>query len=152
MIIYDLRCDNEHLFEGWFRSAIDFDAQMSRKLISCPQCDSHNVRRVPSAVAISGHSLPEADGTLASKASATGMAVMPAGTQIMAAYRQLVSMMVANSEDVGKSFASEARKIHYNEVPARAIRGDATIEDLESLADEGITVMRLSDFKDKDLN
>ena len=126
MIIYDLRCDNEHLFEGWFRSAIDFDAQMSRKLISCPQCDSHNVRRVPSAVAISGHSLPEADGTLASKASATGMAVMPAGTQIMAAYRQLVSMMVANSEDVGKSFASEVRKIHYNEVPGRAIRGDAT--------------------------
>ena len=126
MIIYDLRCDNEHLFEGWFRSAIDFDAQISRKLISCPQCDSHNVRRVPSAVAISGHSLPEAEGTLASKASATGMAVMPAGTQIMAAYRQLVSMMVANSEDVGKSFASEVRKIHYNEVPGRAIRGDAT--------------------------
>ena len=70
----------------------------------------------------------------------------------MAAYRQLVSVMIANSEDVGKSFASEARKIHYNEVPGRAIRGDATIEDLESLADEGITVMRLSDFKDKDLN
>ena len=152
MIIYDLRCDNEHLFEGWFRSAIDFDAQMSRKLISCPQCDSHNVRRVPSAVAISGHSLPEAEGTLASKASATGMAVMPAGTQIMAAYRQLVSVMIANSENVGKSFASEARKIHYNEVPGRAIRGDATIEDLESLADEGISVMHLPDFKDKDLN
>jgi len=149
MIIYDLRCDNEHMFEGWFQSAADFDTQISRQLISCPQCDSHNVRRVPSAVAISGHSLPEAAGKHTGKTPATGMAVMPAGTQIMAAYRQLVSVMIANSEDVGKSFASEARKIHYNEVPGRAIRGDATIEDLESLADEGITVMHLPDFKDE---
>ena len=152
MIIYDLRCDNEHMFEGWFQSAADFDAQIGRQFICCPQCDSHNVRRVPSAVAISGHNLPEAEGQPAGKAPATGMAVMPAGTQIMAAYRQLVSVMVANSEDVGKSFASEARKIHYNEVPRRAIRGDATAEDLESLADEGIAVMHLPNFKDKDLN
>jgi len=153
MIIYDLRCDNEHMFEGWFQSAADFDAQISRQLIGCPQCDSQNVRRVPSAVAISGHSLPEAERQPASKAHVTGsMTVMPAGTQIMAAYRQLVSVMVANSEDVGKLFASEARKIHYNEVPGRAIRGDATAEDLESLADEGITVMHLPNFKDEDLN
>lgn len=77
---------------------------------------------------------------------------MPAGTQIMAAYRQLVSALIANSEDVGKSFAAEARKIHYHEAPSRAIRGDATANDLESLAEEGITVMHLPNLDDKDLN
>jgi len=154
MIIYDLRCDNEHRFEGWFQSAADFEVQTGRHLISCPQCDSHNVRRVPSPVAIFGHRTQDEAGSVPSTKSPSGggMAVMPAGTQIMAAYRQLVSVLIANSEDVGKSFAAEARKIHYNEAPNRAIRGDATVDDLESLADEGITVMHLPDFKDKDLN
>ena len=145
MIIYDLCCDNEHRFEGWFQSAADFEAQIGRHLVSCPQCDSHNVRRVPSAVAIFGHSVHDDAGSApANKPPASGnMAVMAAGTQIMAAYRQLVSVLIANSEDVGKSFSAEARKIHYKEAPNRAIRGDATADDLESLADEGITVMHL---------
>jgi len=152
MIIYDLCCDNEHQFEGWFRSAADFEARAGRHLIGCPQCDSHNIRRVPSAVAIFGQGNPDGTGGLARKSPSSGMAVMPAGTQIMAAYRQLVSALMANSEDVGKSFAAEARKIHYHQAPSRAIRGDATASDLESLADEGINVMHLPNFEEKDLN
>ena len=129
MIIYDLRCANEHHFEGWFQSAADFDAQLSSHLLSCPQCDSQEVRRVPSAVAIGSHAvpvvLPDVSG---------GTAVMSSGGEIMAAYRQLLRTIIANTEDVGDLFAEEARKIHYDEVPERAIRGNATRDDLEALA------------------
>lgn len=153
MIIYDLRCDNEHQFEGWFRSAADFEDQSTSHLVNCPRCNSHNIRRVPSAVAIFGQgTLDEGGDSSAAKSSGGGTSVMPAGTQIMAAYRQLVRVLMANSEDVGNSFAAEARKIHYHQAPNRAIRGDATAKDLESLAEEGITVMHLPNFEDKDLH
>lgn len=145
MIIYDLRCVNEHRFEGWFRSATDFEAQMSRHLVSCPQCDSEQVRRVPSAVAIGGHAPSETRGS-------RKMATMPAGTQMIAAYRELVRTLIANSDDVGDRFAEEARKIHYDDAPDRSIHGTATQDDLTSLADEGISVIKLPRFREEDLN
>lgn len=146
MIIYDLLCENEHRFEGWFRSATDFEAQMTRHLVSCPQCDSQDVRRVPSAIAIGGvHAAAKIDGS-------RGVATMPAGTQIIAAYRQLVRALIASSDDVGDHFAEEARKIHYDGAPDRSIHGTATQDDLTSLADEGISVIRLPGFREEDLN
>jgi hypothetical protein len=153
MIIYDLSCDNSHRFEGWFQSADDFVSQQERHLVSCPQCDSHAVRRVPSAVAIGMHRSEE-NGAQHSPtvASATSTAMMPAGTQVMALYRQLVQAMVNNCDDVGTSFAEEARKIHYNEAPERPIRGDATDEECEALSEEGIAILRLPSIKEEDLN
>ena len=43
-----------------------------------------------------------------------------------------------NTEDVGERFPEEARKIHYDEAPARSIRGQASREEAEALAEEGI--------------
>lgn len=77
---------------------------------------------------------------------------MPVGTQAMALYRQLVQAMVASSEDVGQSFAEEARKIHYNEAPERPIRGQATSDECEALRDEGIQILNLPAVKEEDLN
>ncbi len=152
MIIYDLQCDNEHKFEGWFRNAADFDNQLSRHWIACPQCESHNVRRVPSAVAISEHRMAVAHDVSKAQAAATTMTAMPSGTQIMAAYKHLVQTMIAHSEDVGDAFASEARKIHYNEEPDRAIRGTPSSDEIKSLTEEGISLIHLPVFKEEDLN
>ena len=71
---------------------------------------------------------------------------------MIAAYHQLMSVIVANSEDVGKSFAEEARKIHYMEAPIRSIRGEASADDYDSLREEGIEVVRLPIIKKEDLN
>lgn len=145
MIIYDLLCENDHRFEGWFQSATDFEAQLNRHLVNCPQCDSQDVRRVPSAVAIGKQESAGMDGS-------RGRATTPSGTQMIAAYRQLVRTLIASSDDVGDQFAEEARKIHYEDAPERSIHGTATQEDLISLADEGISVIRLPRFRDEDLN
>lgn len=149
MIIYDLSCDNDHKFEGWFRSADDFERQIETHLIACPQCDSHVVRRIPSAVAISSHAISNEATSSGAPSTSASTALMPVGVQAMALYRQLVQAIVANSEDVGHSFAEEARKIHYNEAPERAIRGLATADECDALRDEGIQILNLPAAKEE---
>ena len=46
-------------------------------------------------------------------------------------------------EDVGADFAQEARRIHTGESEHRGIYGEATPEQAEALADEGIEVARI---------
>ena len=64
----------------------------------------------------------------------------------------MISAIIAKCEDVGSDFAHEARKMHYEEAPPRAIRGTASDDDYESLRDEGIEVLRLPVVKKEDLN
>ena len=148
MIIFDLSCNNNHQFEGWFGSAEDFERQIESRLVICPQCDSHSVRRIPSAVAIAKNAK---EGSVPS-ANVDSTVLMPVGAQAMALYRQLVQTIMANSEDVGQSFAEEARKIHYNESPERAIRGHATVDECDELRDEGIAILSLPGMDEGELN
>lgn len=144
MIIFDLNCNEGHGFEGWFRSQEDFDRQMEEGLISCPFCGSLEVRRVPSAVHLSA--APE------KTPATTGHPVINPQGAMLETFRKLVSSIVSNSEDVGKDFASEARKIHYMEAPERSIRGEATAEEFASLQEEGIEIFRLPVMKKENMN
>ncbi|TKC80061.1 DUF1178 family protein [Trinickia terrae] len=130
MKVLDLQCPHGHRFEGWFASADDFESQLSRKLVECPICGATEVSRMPSAprLNLSGASdaRPAADaGELQARA--------------MRALRELLD----KTENVGDRFAEEARRIHYNEAPARSIRGVTTPEDAKALVEEGIDVMPL---------
>ncbi|MBZ5503479.1 MAG: DUF1178 family protein, partial [Acidobacteriia bacterium] len=49
MIVFDLACDNNHPFEGWFGSADDFALQAKAGEIACPVCGSVEVTRQLSA-------------------------------------------------------------------------------------------------------
>lgn len=62
---------------------------------------------------------------------------------MQAAWMDMAKHVMANTEDVGNSFASEARKIHYGEAHERAIRGQATPDQTMELLEEGIDVMPL---------
>jgi len=55
----------------------------------------------------------------------------------------VAALNVRSAENVGRHFPEEARKIHYEEAPARAIRGQASREETESLLEEGIAVLPL---------
>lgn len=57
--------------------------------------------------------------------------------------RELRAQVEASSEDVGKRFADEARKIHYGEAEDRAIRGEASLDEAAALDEEGIDVFVL---------
>ncbi len=43
----------------------------------------------------------------------------------------------------------EARKIHYNEAPERAIRGEATPDECDELREEGIQILNLPVAKEE---
>ncbi|MGE5384488.1 MAG: DUF1178 family protein [Betaproteobacteria bacterium] len=153
MIIFDLVCEHEHAFEGWFHSAQEFSEQQKDGMVQCPQCASPVVRKVPSAVAFSrqrGDSAPES--ATPESAACVRPAASVSASSAMALYRQLARAMVAISEDVGSSFAEEARRMHYQEIAERPIRGQTTDEEYEALQDEGITVIRLPVIKEEDLN
>lgn len=151
IIIYDLECEYSHRFEGWFRSNEDFDTQREQKLLTCPECGTSAIRKVPSKINIGGK---QAVGQTAPAAESAGVAssqppipvpklnsVDVATAFVMA--RQAIQALINHSEDVGDRFAEEARKIHYEEAPVRAIRGQASPEEFEELRDEGIEIIAL---------
>ena len=49
MKVLNLRCADEHAFEGWFASEDDFSAQLAGGTLACPLCGSTAIERLPSA-------------------------------------------------------------------------------------------------------
>jgi hypothetical protein len=150
MIVFDLLCGGGHRFEGWFGSAADFSAQKGRHQLSCPSCGSLKVDRVPSASRVNfGAPEPKARAPQNSTPPVSPPAKTPdmegrdpfAIAQML--YSRMLDELLTKTEEVGKEFPSEARKIYYQEAPARAIRGEATAEEHDELVDEGIPVARL---------
>jgi hypothetical protein len=130
MKVLDLQCPDGHRFEGWFASAEEFESQLSRKLVACPVCGATDVNRLPSAPRLN---LSGANDAPAKHDPAQWQA------SVMRAIREVLE----KTENVGERFAEEARRIHYNEAPARNIRGVASAEDAQALVEEGIDVMPL---------
>ncbi|MBW2093086.1 MAG: DUF1178 family protein [Deltaproteobacteria bacterium] len=133
MIAYDLKCDSEHTFEGWFESAQAYEQQNEKGLISCPFCGSTAINRAPSTFGIARHR----DQTSKDQ---------PRPEQLL---RKFVE---DNFEDVGTDFAKEALKIHYQVSESRNIRGVSTEQEEEMLRQEGVSFFKLPTFSysDKD--
>jgi hypothetical protein len=150
MKVLDLQCPHGHRFEGWFASVDDFESQLSRKLVECPICAATEVSRVPSAPRLNLSGATSSGETDAGRRVPAGKAQEqgPAGQaehmrEIEARAMRALRELVEKTENVGDRFAEEVRRIHYNEAPARNIRGVATPEDARSLVEEGIDVMPL---------
>ena len=63
--------------------------------------------------------------------------------EAMKMLRQAQTFIEKNFDHVGRGFAEEARKIHYGEAEKRSIYGEATKEEAETLAEEGIEVNQI---------
>ncbi len=145
MIVYDLICGRQHRFEGWFASADDFARQREGTLIRCPLCDDEAIERRPSAnVQVGRATAPAEDRAEDGKE----VAVAGGDGHVLKVMRRLI----AETENVGRAFPEEARKIHYEEAPKRGIRGQATPDEAEALRDEGIDFMSLPSVLTRDLN
>ena len=138
MIVFDLGCENNHRFEGWFASSQEFEHQLERRLIVCPMCSNGNVVKVPHASHIgrSGSASARAE----HQAGEAGQQYANVGKDLLL---KLVEQIMERTEDVGSAFPEEARKIHYRETPERRIRGTASREEVDELVDEGIEVVAL---------
>ena len=150
MKVYNLACPLDHRFEGWFASEQDCLAQQDKGMIACPVCDSTEITRMPSAPHIGKSSSTELALPKAEPQSHSGGVVALTGSdhshleaQVQAAFLKGMRELMGRSEDVGNSFADEARKIHYKESPERSIRGQTTLDEAEALREEGIDVLSM---------
>ena len=151
MIVFRLRCDAGHEFDGWFRSGDAFDAQAEAGHVECAVCGSSAVSKAIMAPRLSkglskGGDEPAplpAPVAEAAVPDARMMAAMPREAALMHMLRALRRQVEANCDYVGGGFAEEARKIHEGEADARGIYGEATPAEIEALADDGIEIGQL---------
>jgi hypothetical protein len=155
MIRYTLNCANDHSFESWFPGSDAFDKQVRRGLVTCPECGSAKVSKAIMAPNLGRRdrdggtrqgatqqvsTLPSADAAPEAGTPQPVAIVSEKERELRAMLRAVRVFVEANSEDVGRKFASEARKMHEGEIEHRAIRGEASNEDVKALLDDGIEV------------
>ncbi len=123
MILFDLKCAQDHVFEAWFRDSETYDAQAASSEIACPVCGDTRVAKALMAPNVA-RGMPSVDSAQAAN--------------MMRQLRAMHEEIAKNSDDVGEKFPEEARKIHYGETAKRNIHGRANLEDARALDEEGI--------------
>lgn len=148
MIHYQLRCSQEHGFDGWYKDSAAFEKLAAAGLVDCPVCGDTRIRRDLMAPAIA-KGRPEAvpvravETPPAAEPQAVAATAGPMPAQLLALLQRMRAEVEKNCDHVGRDFAEEARKMHRGESERRGIYGEATAEEAESLADEGIEIGRL---------
>jgi len=130
MILYSLSCVLDHEFEGWFGASADFDDQSARGLIGCPICGSTDVRKAIMAPAVVG-----------AKKSDVSPSTLDQHAMAMQAMEAMRDHVETHFDDVGDTFASEARAIHEGRSEQRGIYGQASPKEVKDLVEDGVPVL-----------
>lgn len=139
MIHYSLVCDRSHKFDGWFASADAYDGQKTRGLVTCPICLTTSVDKALMTPSVSRSGSEKVSLSIGH----------PEHQQLRDAMLALKNKVTSEADYVGDKFAEEARKIHFKEVDARGIYGEATKEEVAALIDEGVDFMPLPNIPEE---
>lgn len=152
MIHYQLYCGRGHEFDGWFANSTAFEDQLGLGLVACPFCNDKQVQRALMAPAIGRKSNRDREIAIEPPLSQTSPAPVASSVtapdesqilQMAETLQQIRSEIEKTCDYVGEDFAEEARKIHYGEVDARGIYGEATLNEAQELVEEGIAISAL---------
>ncbi|QNA83533.1 DUF1178 family protein [Sphingomonas sp. So64.6b] len=135
MIVFDLKCTDEHVFEAWFGSSVAFEAQRERGLIACPYCGATDVTK-----AVMAPSIPAKGNTRSMPSN------LPTPEAMKAAFQALAAAQVKaleTSEWVGRAFADRARAMHVGDAPVAPIHGQSTAAEVKDLVEEGVPIAPL---------
>ncbi len=130
VIIYDLRCEKNHIFEGWFNDRTAFEEQKEKKLVSCPVCGSSNIEIVPSSITVMGKETGGLDKNYKNLSP-------------VKALRMFNEYIDKTFEDVGGKFAEVALKIYTGEEDSRNIKGTVTKNEEDTLREEGVPFVKI---------
>lgn len=142
MIQFTLKCDQDHRFESWFKSAAAFDDLARAGHLSCSVCGSSNVIKgiMAPRVTTTKQATPRA-------ADAPEQAALPVLSEpqndVEKAISALRQKIEASSDYVGSDFVKQARAMHAGEAPERSIYGEARLDQAKALIDEGVPLMPL---------
>lgn len=134
MIKYALVCENDHEFEAWFQNGDAYEIQAAKSLIACPTCASHQVAKAIMAPAVA----TKAASALRERAIEPSPVAQIPASEMQHVMRRLREEVHGKAEYVGSRFAEEARRIHFDESPERGIYGEASAEEVRSLAEDGV--------------
>ena len=138
MIRYQLRCDRDHEFEGWFGSSKDYDEQAERGLLVCGVCGSTCVEKAIMAPAVA-------------RGSTT-----PSAEDLEIAAAKVRKHIKDTHTYVGGEFAKTVRDMHEGRAEEAPVYGEATREEARELMEDGIPAVplpeKLAPIPDKKLN
>lgn len=160
MIVFDLKCEDNHVFEAWFRNSETYEVQVVDGQIECPFCGSIEISKSLMSPNIA------AKGNRHDQTQDNKMSKLLSADHMIAASANVPDSMEASAEDVkralehmhntmknyrnhvkkeceyvGENFAAEARDIHEGNAENRGIYGEATLEDTEDLLSDGIDIL-----------
>ena len=130
MIIFNLVCKScQFKFEGCFDNSKDYEKQLRKNFINCPNCNSSSIKKF-----LMSRNL--------SKKSNAKKSVQNKKTVInnIKKYKKIIEK---NFDYVGSNFTEEAKKMKYGEIDERPIYGEASLDQTKELLDEEISVVPL---------
>ena len=129
MIVFNLNCsDCAFSFEGWFENTNDYNKQIKKGLLTCPSCNSTQIKK--------GLMAPNVSKKSNSK-------IYKRNKSIASNVNKLKKIIEKEFDYVGDKFTEEAKKIKYGEAKDRSIYGEASVEQTKELIDEDIDVLPL---------
>ena len=141
MINYTLKCDQNHTFDSWFKSAEAFEMLVKKSMVVCSECGSTKITKAIMAPSVSTSRKKDKKNQELEKKSKIKNDIL-----------ELKKKIEANSEYVGNNFANEARSMYLGETPERSIYGEAKADDAKKLIDDGIPVVPLPFLPAKKVN
>ena len=140
MIVFDLKCGGGHVFEAWFGSSAAWEAQRAAGLVACPICGDGEIAKAVMAPNVGAKGNRAAGPVPAPSGDAPPAEVVKAAMEMIASAQ---AKMLETSQWVGTAFADKARAMHLGDEPTAQIHGQATAEQAQELAEEGVPVAPL---------
>ena len=139
MIVFNLICTTcSSQFEGCFDTSADFEKQKRKKIINCPSCNSHSVKKSLMTPNLSAKNNNKKD-----------IKLKKTMVNSIKKYKKIIEK---NFDYVGESFTEEAKKMKYNEIEERPIYGEVTLEQTKELVEEEISIVPLPWTPTKKIN
>ena len=142
MIKYNLFCKScKKSFDSWFASSKEYEKLKKLKHINCYNCNSLDIDKNLMSPSI-----------LNKKDNKYEKIKNKKFTEIKNTIKEYQKFIKNNFKYVGDNFAYEARSIHYkNKKKSRkGIYGNATLQDLQELKEEGIETETITWINEKD--
>lgn len=132
MIVFDLKCRKDHVFEAWFPDSASYAEQVAAGKVLCPVCGTKKVEKALMAPNVAK-----------GEARQVAVADQEKAAEIRGMLKEIRNHVEQNCDYVGQQFAEEARKIHYGETETRSIYGETSDEEAQALEEEGVSVQKV---------
>jgi hypothetical protein len=155
MIKYQLKCNHNHTFDGWFPNIAEFERQQDKKLIMCPMCDSTqvdrdimspNINKIAKKTKISKKNKTQEEKIEDLKKELLGKEMMMA-SRAKDVLREIRKHVISNFENVGDNFIKEVRKAEKGDRDDK-FYGTPSEKEVDKLLEEGIDLFHVPEIKE----